>query len=418
MNLDRGLIKRQAKELIRGKVMKLFVVYFIISLCVSLVSSIGGGLMVYYNSQYPSSYPYGNFFDFDDDYYDDYDDYDDDSEYYDSFNNFGKEGSDFYSFGSDNVLPSAKVIDTAYPAAAGVSVGLSYLGAIAALLLSPLTVTFASFMVLFVRGKEFEADTGIKYVFKNSFNESYGRKLGGYFLKGVITLLLSYLFLIPGIIFNYSAYFTYQILCDYPELKPMDAIKLSKKMIKGNRTELFLLDLSFIPWALLCVFIFPIIYVVPYYETTVALYYENFRIRALQQGRVTEDDFLSERQKMQKYGMNGNPGQYYAPNGPQQGGYQQGPVNPQQNTNTYNPAGAQQQNTDYYNPAGAQQQYQQQYYQPQAQQPAEPVQPQPSYEAPIQEEPPVTNSEPTEVDYEPVSNTEPEPPAPEETSAE
>ena len=48
-------------------------------------------------------------------------------------------------------------------------------------------------------------------------------------------MLLAILFIIPGIIFSYSAYFSSQIMNDYPNLKPTEAIKLSKKMIKGNR---------------------------------------------------------------------------------------------------------------------------------------------------------------------------------------
>ena len=99
--------------------------------------------------------------------------------------------------------------------------------------------------------------------------------------------MLSILFLIPGIVFNYSSYFAFEIMAEYPELSPWQAISLSKKMVKGNRTELFVLDLSFIPWMLLCVFIFPVIYVWPYMFTTRSLYYENFTLRALSIHRIT-----------------------------------------------------------------------------------------------------------------------------------
>jgi hypothetical protein len=89
-------------------------------------------------------------------------------------------------------------------------------------------------------------------------------------------------------------------------------------MIRGHRGELFAMDLSFIGWGLLCVFVFPIIYAMPYYMTTRALFYENFRLRALQIGELTEDDFLSEQQRFAKY--SGNPGmganQYAAPGAP------------------------------------------------------------------------------------------------------
>lgn len=95
----------------------------------------------------------------------------------------------------------------------------------------------------------------------------------------------------------------------------MQAIKLSKKMVRGHRSELFALDLSFIPWGLLCIAIFPLIYVIPYVSTTQALYYENFKNRAIQFGVVTEDDFLSDAQKTAKYTAQSGPfyGTQYQP---------------------------------------------------------------------------------------------------------
>lgn len=59
-------------------------------------------------------------------------------------------------------------------------------------------------------------------------------------------------------------------------------------MVAGNRGELFALDLSFIGWWILTGITFGIasIYVVPYYFTTQALYYENFKLRALQEEKL------------------------------------------------------------------------------------------------------------------------------------
>ena len=96
-------------------------------------------------------------------------------------------------------------------------------------------------------------------------------------------------------------------MCENPNLKPTEALKLSKKMVAGNRGELFALDLSFIGWWILTCITFGIasIYVVPYYFTTQALYYENFKLRALQEGKITEDDFLSQEQRAAKYAFAG-----------------------------------------------------------------------------------------------------------------
>ena len=102
-------------------------------------------------------------------------------------------------------------------------------------------------------------------------------------------------------------------------------------------THLFALDLSFIGWWILCGISFGIasIYAIPYYLTTQALYYENFKIRALQEGRITEDDFLSQEEKANKYAFAGA-GNYY---------------NPAQNTNEQYTANQNDSaNAYYYNP--------------------------------------------------------------------
>lgn len=388
MYLDRSLIKHQAKELIRGKVGNLFIVIFIISLCSSALVVLGNIMTILVEKDTYINYygnPYSNYFD---DYFDDYDDYGD---YRNDFDRFGSDnsfsGSDFYNFGESRILPSKYVVESgSISSLSGVGSTLSSAGILVSIALMPLSVTLLGYFVLFIRGKQNGTEGGIKWLFKNTFNETYGQKLGVAFLKGIITYALSLLFIIPGIVFNYSSYFAYQIMCDNPELKPMDAIKLSKKIIKGNRTELFLLDLSFIPWGLLCIFVLPVIYVLPYVYTTQALYYENFRIRALQQGRVTEDDFLSERQKMMKYSA-GAAGynQYYNPN--------TNPYQQQQNPYYYNPAGTQQ--PPQYNPAQSQYTPTQAPFNPPVQS-EQPVQPQDVYYTEPQEPANPEYSEPQE----------------------
>lgn len=348
MYLNRSLIKRQAKELIRGNVFKLFIITLIVSLCVSLVSGIISGISNYRaisrwsdmleNFQDGDNFEdYFNdyFSDYFDDYFDGYTDGYDDSDY---FSGFGDEGWDFNNFNFNGELPLIPAKNEAAPAAynsfsLGFFNGFSYIPFIITALLSPLAVTLAGLYVSFIRGKNFGFDAGIKSVFQNAFKVNYLKKMGVFVLRTVIISLLSILFIIPGIIFSYSSYFAFQIMCDYPQLSAWEAIKLSKKIIKGNRIELFLMNLSFIPWAFLCIFafLFPIIYLLPYMETTNALYYENFRLRAIQQGRVTEDDFLSDAQRCAKYGAMGN-NRYYSAESAQQGTYyhtQQQPQQPQ-----------------------------------------------------------------------------------------
>ena len=243
------------------------------------------------------------------------------------------------------------------------------------LLLAPLEIALAGYYVSFIRGNKVDVSNGLNTIFRNTFKNNYGKRIVLVLLRSIFCGLLSLLFIIPGIVYYYSTYFAYQIMADNPEISPTQALKLSKKMVIGNRSELFVLDLSFIPWTLLCAFVFPLIYVLPYVSTTQALFYENFRIRALQEGRVTEDDFLSDAQRYAKYAnMYGNPnnavpnGNNFQQNGyqpygqpnqqnynpyyqPQQNNYQQSGPYYAPNQNMYNnPPQQPQQQANYYNP--------------------------------------------------------------------
>lgn len=70
-------------------------------------------------------------------------------------------------------------------------------------------------------------------------------------LGGLFTFLWSLLLIIPGIVYSYGIYFANELMVDNPNLSPMEALKLSRRMVDGHRGELFRLDLSFILWWLL-----------------------------------------------------------------------------------------------------------------------------------------------------------------------
>lgn len=60
------------------------------------------------------------------------------------------------------------------------------------------------------------------------------------------------------------------VIAENPEISVIDALTLSRKMTKGYKWKLFLLELSFIGWFLLGIFTLGILYlwVMPYYEMT------------------------------------------------------------------------------------------------------------------------------------------------------
>ena len=100
-------------------------------------------------------------------------------------------------------------------------------------------------------------------------------------LEYVFIVLWSMLFIIPGIIAAYRYSLAVYIMIDHPEYSAMDCIRESKRMTKGFKSQIFKLDLSFLPWLILSAM--PVvgyavqIYLTPYMETAKAIYYEKIR---------------------------------------------------------------------------------------------------------------------------------------------
>ena len=93
-------------------------------------------------------------------------------------------------------------------------------------------------------------------------------------LMGIFIFLWSLLFIIPGIIAAYRYRQAIYLLLDHPQWSALDCIRESKRMMIGRKWELFVLDLSFLGWALLSVVPFVSIWVAPYMEVTYANYYQ------------------------------------------------------------------------------------------------------------------------------------------------
>jgi len=70
-------------------------------------------------------------------------------------------------------------------------------------------------------------------------------------VRGVFTLLWSLLFIVPGIVAYYRYSMAAYIMFDEPELSVMECIRKSKEIMRGNKLDLFTLELSFIGWILL-----------------------------------------------------------------------------------------------------------------------------------------------------------------------
>lgn len=171
--------------------------------------------------------------------------------------------------------PMAAVAALIYSAIAGGLSSIPFIGWIGSLLVGlPVAYGFAVLMLGVFRGAE-EVDLGVLFA---GFQE-YSRILSTKLLQAVYTFLWSLLLLIPGIIKYYSYGMTDYILKDEPGLCNNAAIERSMAMMEGNKMKLFLLDLSFIGWAILCLFTFGLGFFVlqPYMQVARAAFYEDLK---------------------------------------------------------------------------------------------------------------------------------------------
>lgn len=93
------------------------------------------------------------------------------------------------------------------------------------------------------------------------------------------TFFLTCLCIIPGVIFAYTYAMVPFILADDPETGFGEALSMSSNMMRGRRFDLFVLQLSFIGWAILAVCTCGIgnIALVPYRLTAMAHFYIDLK---------------------------------------------------------------------------------------------------------------------------------------------
>ncbi|MBQ5416090.1 MAG: DUF975 family protein [Bacteroidales bacterium] len=143
------------------------------------------------------------------------------------------------------------------------------------LLLLPLTLGFTNaFKELLLEGDPYIFSNTIKIGFR-----PYWRNIWGMLLMGILTVLWTFLFIIPGIIKAFSYSMTPYILHDNPELSASEAIHRSRMMMRGHKFDLFWLWLSFIGWMFLCILTAGIgfLWLCPYMETAQAAFYQDVK---------------------------------------------------------------------------------------------------------------------------------------------
>lgn len=135
------------------------------------------------------------------------------------------------------------------------------------------SICYYAYLMEFVRTGKSSFNTIIEF-----FKKNFVRILLLSILLSVFTVLLTLLFIVPGIIFSYACSMVCFLLID-TDLGPMELIKESCKMMKGYKWDYFVFNFSFIGWVLLGILTFGILYfwLTPYIYVAQYLYYEKLK---------------------------------------------------------------------------------------------------------------------------------------------
>ncbi|MBQ9737764.1 MAG: DUF975 family protein, partial [Clostridia bacterium] len=164
--------------------------------------------------------------------------------------------------------------------AGGISIAATYIPIIGFFATFVLTPAFElSIMMIYL-----DMTRGIKPVVSRVFDGFYDLwsvvKL--YLISGLFIFLWSLLFVIPGIIKSFSYSMAPFILAENKGMPALEAIRRSKAMMEGHKTDAFVLYLSFIGWMLLTYVTFglSLIWVGPYIIATYTNFYNRIKREA------------------------------------------------------------------------------------------------------------------------------------------
>jgi Predicted integral membrane protein len=176
----------------------------------------------------------------------------------------------------------------------GTSGALAIFGPItcaAAFFVMPLALGLISHFVKLYQGEKPQFET----MFIDGFSTNYLRKVGGMAWMTLWIFIWSLLFWIPGFVKGLSYSMTPYILTFCPNVKAKDALKLSMRIMEGNKADLFVFYLSYIGWGILNVItcgLLGIFYVYPYFYTSLYGYLDELFTNALAKGVITKTDLV------------------------------------------------------------------------------------------------------------------------------
>lgn len=104
--------------------------------------------------------------------------------------------------------------------------------------------------------------------------------------------LWSLFFIIPGIVKSYSYFIMWHIMIEFPKVSAPRAMQISKLLTQGHKADILVMQLSFLPWGLLCCLTMGVgfLWLAPYYELSFINAYHALLREGLDRGLITQED--------------------------------------------------------------------------------------------------------------------------------
>ncbi|MDE5883711.1 MAG: DUF975 family protein [Oscillospiraceae bacterium] len=150
-------------------------------------------------------------------------------------------------------------------------------------------------------------DVNFGYLFDNFQGGRYMKTVKVMFNTYIKIFLWSLLFYIPGLIKTYEYFLVSYLVSENADLSKERVQEISRQTMNGEKWKLFVLQFSFIGWMLLGAMAcgFGVLFVMPYYEATMAEFYACMRAKMLSLGITTEEElsgYFNTPNSFQNYG--------------------------------------------------------------------------------------------------------------------
>lgn len=159
-------------------------------------------------------------------------------------------------------------------------------------------------------------DVGVGKIFNNFKSGSYLATVGTMVIMNLKIFLWTLLFVIPGIIKTYEYILVPYIIAENPQIDRKRAFEISKQTMEGEKMNCWVLQLSFFGWFFLgAITIIGNLFIMPYYNATMAEFYSCMKQKALSTGIASSYELGDD------FGGFGNSSQIYSAPGTSAGGY-------------------------------------------------------------------------------------------------